>query len=415
MSRYSIQAVLFNPRILAMVFLGFSSGLPLALTGSTLQAWYTEAGVSIVAVGALTLVGIPYVWKFLWAPIMDRFSPTRLGRRRGWILVTQLFLCLTLFVMAWFDPKATPAGMGVIALLIAFFSASQDIAIDAYRADILHPEERGFGSAVFVFAYRMAFLVSGGLALILAAYCGWRLTYQLMAGLIMLSAIATYFAPAPQNANLHTQDLYHTIVDSFGDLWQRDSIILLLLFAVFYKLGDAFSVSLLSNFLLHGLGFTLTQLGLIYKTSGMLGTILGAMTGGVLMIRLGLYRSLLYFGFAQAFSILTLMVLALVGKSLSLMALSIFIDSFCSGMGTAAFIAFLMSLCHPRFTATQYACLSALTAVGRVFLGPLAGVMVLHIGWASFYAWSFVFCFPGLIILWMIRNRVSFNAETANC
>jgi PAT family beta-lactamase induction signal transducer AmpG len=415
MPRQSMKSILLNPRIMAMFFLGFSSGLPLALTSSTLQAWFTEAGVNIVAIGALSLVGLPYVWKFLWAPIMDRFVPPRGGRRKGWIFVTQMGLCITLFLLALLDPKIEPLQMGLLAMAIAFFSASQDIAIDAYRTDVLHPEERGVGAATYIFAYRIALLVAGGLALVIAQYLGWRIAYQLMAVLLLLLLIATYFAPRPIETAALPTNILDTVTGSFGDLFKRDAVILLLLFAVFYKLGDAFAASLLSNFLLHGLGFSLAEIAVAYKTFGLAATLLGAFSGGILMIRLGLYRSLLYFGFAQAFSTLTFVLLALIGKHFFLMASTIFIESFCSGMGTAAFVAFLMSLCHPRYTATQYACLSALTAIGRVFLGPLAGVMVLHMGWASFYAWAFVFSFPGLIILWLIRNKVSFNAQTAEC
>lgn len=410
------QSVFFNPRIIAMLCLGFSSGLPLALTGSTLQAWFTEAGINIVAIGALSLVGMPYVWKFLWAPIMDRFVPPAGGRRRGWIFITQLSLCLTLLLFATLNPSADPMMMGCIALAIAFFSASQDIAIDAYRTDVLLPDERGVGAAYFIFAYRMAMLVSGGLALVLADHFGWRLTYQVMSALLALSIIATYYAPEVKLDDVHPKNLFATIAESFGDLFKRDSIGLLLLFVVFYKLGDAFASALMSTFLLHGLGFSLTEVGIVYKTVSLVGTIMGAVAGGALLVRLHLYRALFLFGFAQAFSTLLFMFLAMAGKSYGLMVFTLFVENFCSGMGTAAFVAFLMSLCHHEYSATQYACLSALMAVGRVFLGPLAGLIVLHWGWVSFYACSFVLSFPGLIILVLLRNKkVCFNAESVEC
>lgn len=411
MFKLSLKPVLFNPRIIAMLFLGFSSGLPLVLTGSTLQAWFTQAGVSVVTIGVLSLVGMPYIWKFLWAPLMDTFIPPGAGKRRGWILITQVSLCATLWILATLHPESNPKLVGIVALFIAFFSASQDIAIDAYRTDVLHPEERGVGSAYFVFAYRVAMLVAGGLGLILADHFGWRFTYQLMAGLIAFSAIATYLAPEVKAIAPAPKNLFATIKESFSDLLDREAIVSILLFVVLYKIGDALALSLMSNFLLRGLGFSLTEIGLVYKTISLLAMVLGAFFGGVLLVRLNLYRALLLFGLAQAFSTLMFMVLALAGKNFSLMVTAITIENFCSGMSTSAFIAFLMSLCHQRYTATQYACLSALAAVGRVFLGPVAGIMVSHWGWVNFYAWAFLLSFPGLMLLVTLRNRMSFNAK----
>jgi PAT family beta-lactamase induction signal transducer AmpG len=385
---------------------------------STLQAWFTQAGVGVIAIGSLSLVGLPYVWKFVWAPFMDRFVPPYIGksgRRRGWILTTQAGLCVALLCLGGLNPAIQPAVIGGLALLIAFLSASQDIAIDAYRTDVLHPEERGVGAATFIFAYRMALLVSGGLGLILADYFGWRFTYQLMAILIGLSIIATYFSPAVEGTDEPPNDIFKTITGSFGDLFKRDAIGLLLLFVIFYKLGDALALSLMSNFLLHGLGFSLTQIGVAYKMSGLIATIVGTFSGGILLVWLGLYRSLWFFGIAQACSTLIFVLLAIIGKNIGFMVFSIFIENFCSGMGTAAFVAFLTGLCHHRYSATQYACLSALAAIGRVCLGPVAGMMVLHLGWVSFYAWSFALSFPGLLLLGLLRNRVRFNAEMVEC
>jgi PAT family beta-lactamase induction signal transducer AmpG len=410
MSSISFKSALFNPRIMAVFFMGFASGLPLALTGATLQAWFTQAGVSIVTIGALSLVGMPYVWKFLWAPLLDTFSPLKLGKRRGWILLTQLCLCAALAYLAAQHPDTHPKLVGAVALLIAFFSASQDIAIDAYRTDILRPEERGVGTAYFVFAYRVSLLIAGGLGLVLADHFGWRFTYQLMAGLIALLAIATYYAPEVQEIVSAPKNLWTIITESFGNLLKRDAIGWILLFVIFYKLGDALALSLISNFLLRGLGFSLTEVGLTYKTVSMLAMVLGAFTAGVVLVRVNIYRALLLFGFAQAFSTLMFMLLAMAGKNFPLMVTSVFIENYCSGMGTAAFVAFLMSLCDHRFTATQYACLSALASVGRVFLGPIAGVMVTNWGWVNFFAWAFLLSFPGLLLLYSLRNRMSFNA-----
>jgi PAT family beta-lactamase induction signal transducer AmpG len=398
-------------RIFSVLILGFSSGLPLALTGSTLQAWFTEAGVGIAAIGALTLIGIPYTFKFLWAPVLDRFVPPFLGRRRGWLLITQLGLCLSLLALTFYSPNDQPTLMGCIALLIAFLSASQDIAYDAYRTDVLLPSERGLGAAAVTLGYRVAMLISGGLALILADHLGWHLTYQLFAGVMLLLGVGTFFTPEVNDLSVLPKTFTAAITEPFKNLLDRDRIFLILLFIVFYKIGDALALSLMNNFLLRYLEFSLTEVGLVFKTIGLLATIIGAIVGGVVLIRINLYQALLGFGILQAFSNLLFMLLSIVGKNHLLMVLSIFIEQFCSGMSTAALVAFLMSMCDQRYTATQYALLSALAALGRVYMGPVAAMMVAHVGWASFYGWTTIACFPGLLVLMLLRSRVKLNAE----
>jgi len=403
-----------NQRILAVLFLGFSSGLPLSLTGSTLQAWFTESNVSLMAIGTLSLLGIPYLWKFAWAPLLDRYIPPILSRRRGWVFITQVLLCMMLFLMAELNPGSTPAWIGIIALTIAFLSATQDIGADAYRTDILRTDERGLGAAAFTFSYRMAMLVAGGLALIIADHWGWRFVYQMMAILMGFSALFTYFMPKEDSTATTTSSFVQIFKESFLDLWQRDNIILILLFILLYKIGDALALSLMSNFLLKGLGFSLTDIGIAYKVFGLIATILGAFLSGILLTRMNLFKALLYFGLAQAFSNLTFAILAMVGKNYIVMVSSIFIESFCSGMSTAAFMVFIMSLCNKRYTAGQYATLSALFSLGRVLAGPIASIIVENYGWINFYKFSFVLCFPGIFILIALRNQASMkNAEPA--
>jgi PAT family beta-lactamase induction signal transducer AmpG len=402
-----------NRRIQTVLLLGFSSGLPLALTGSSLQAWFTQSGVDLVTIGSLTLLGLPYVWKFLWAPLLDRFIPPLLGRRRGWILLTQLGLCVAIIIMARLNPATQPSIIGLVALVIAFISATQDIATDAYRTDILHPEERGLGAAAVTLGFRIAMLVSGGLALVMADYVGWQVTFEIMAGLIGLSIIATLCAPKETPCIQPTQSLATFIVEPFKDLLSRDKIALTLLFVMIYKLGDALALALMSNFLLGELGFTLTDVGIAFKTFGLIATLMGAFVGGILMVRISLYQALIGFGLLQAFSNVMFVLLAMMGKHYLLMVSCIFIESFCSGMSTAAFVAFLMSLCNVKFSATQYAFLSALFALGRVFSGPIAAVMVHHIGWVNFYWAAFLLSFPGIILLTYLRGCVRSNNEEA--
>jgi MFS transporter, PAT family, beta-lactamase induction signal transducer AmpG len=398
--------ILKQPRILSITLLGFASGLPLALTGSTLQAWFAQAGVNIMTIGVLSLVGLPYVWKFLWSPLMDRFTLPLSGRRRGWMMLTQLFLCILLFIMANFNPLANPMAMGILALVIAFFAASQDISIDAYRTDVLRAEERGLGAAVYIFAYRMAMLLSGGLALVLADHLGWRLTYEIMALLMALSIIISYKSPEPTFQVTAPHTFKEAVIEPFKELLRRERIIALLLFIVLYKIGNALALALMSKFLL-SLGFTLTTIGLTYKTMGLLATILGALAGGAILTSVNIYRALFLFGLAQAFSNLMFVFLAMVGLNYTLMASSIFIEHFCSGMATAAFVAFLMSLCHARYTATQFACLSSLDAVGRVMLGPFAALIVEHLGWVNLYWCAFALSFPAVFLIALFRHRTT--------
>lgn len=402
----STNTIWVNQRLLAIWVLGFASGLPLALTGSTLQAWFTDAGVHLVAIGALSLLGIPYTLKFLWAPLMDYYGWPLLGRRRGWIVAMQLGLVTALFLLANMQPTSQAHLMGVMALAVAFFSASQDISITAYQTDILPTEERGLGAAYYIFAYRVAILLSGGLALIFADHLGWKFTYELMACLVLVTMLATLFAPRTHELPVAPGSLFQTIKLAAMDFLQRDKLWLLVLFIIFYKIGDALALSLMTNFLLHGLGFTLTEVGVAYKVVSFIATVLGAFVGGAILTKCDIYRALLWFGLAQAFSNLMFVLLAIAGKHFTLMATSIFIENFCSGLSTAALLAFLMSLCNHRYTASQFALLSALASLGRVFLGPLAGVLVLNLGWAAFFGWSFALCFPGILFLMLLKKEV---------
>ena len=398
---------LINSRLLVILGLGFSSGLPLALTGSTLQAWFTESGINLMSIGALTLLGIPYLLKFTWAPLMDRICFTFLGRRRGWILLTQISLSITLFLLAQLHPEKQAVLIGMVALLIAFLSASQDVAIDAYRTELLLPEERGLGTAYYIFAYRTALLLSGGAALILAEYAGWQLTYEIMAILLASFTFITCLAPSTTDFVSKSEGLIKLIVEPFIHLWQQDKIVWLLLFIMFYKLGDSLALSLMTNFLLHGLGFSLSEIGIAYKTNSIIATILGAFIGGLFLTKQrNLFTCLFTFGILQAGSTLLFAMLALAGKNYGLMALAIFVENFCSGLSTAAFVSFLMSLCNSKFAATQFALFSAIASLGRVFLGPFAASMVLHMGWVNFYLWSFFLSFPGIILLLCMRQKV---------
>ena len=395
-----------NRRIGATLLLGFSSGLPLALVGGTLQAWFTVSGVDIVTIGFLGLVGQPYVYKFLWAPFMDRFVPPLFGRRRGWLLLTQIAVSAAIAAMALFNPAITPGALSALALVVAFLSASQDIAVDAYRTDVLQPRERGLGAAVSVGGYRMAMIVSGGLALILADHIGWSAMYLLMAAIMAIGVLGTLLGPEPEIAPSVPSSLAQAVLQPWQEFMARRAALALLLLIVLYKLGDAFAGSLTLAFLLRGAGFTLTEIGAVYKTVSLVATLVGAVFGGSLLASLGLYRALLLFGVLQAVSNLGFMWLALSGKSMVLMVSAVAFENFAGGMGTAAFVALLMALCDHRYTATQYALLSALSAIGRVFVGPAAGYLVTWLGWPDFFAATFATALPGLGLLWLLRDHI---------
>jgi PAT family beta-lactamase induction signal transducer AmpG len=407
-TRESWREALVNPRVGVMLLLGFASGLPLALTSGTLQAWATADGLDIRTIGFLTLVGSAYTLKFLWSPLMDRFVPPLLGRRRGWMLVTQLLLVAGIAAMGAFRPSAAIHALALMAVVVAFCSASQDIAYDAYRTDVLRKEERGAGAAVSVLGYRVAMLVSGGLALVLAdSFIGWRATYGLMAALMLVGVITTWLAPEPEVAASPPRTLADAVTGPLRDFFSREGAFLALVVIVLYKLGDAFAGSLTTAFLIRGAGFSVTEVGAINKILGLIATIVGALAGGALMTRLSLYGALMLFGILQAVTNLGFWYLAVSEKSYWSMATVVGLENLCGGMGTAAFVAFLMTLCRVRYSATQYALLSALAAVGRTYLaGPLSGVMVEAFGWASFFAWTFVIALPGLALLWWQREQI---------
>lgn len=409
MKSHDYSAVFRDRNLAVIALLGFSSGLPLALTSGTLQAWMTVEGVDLTTIGLFTLAGIPYTWKFLWAPAMDRWVPPFLGRRRGWLLVTQLALAASIAAMATLSPRDNTWLLGALALFVAFASASQDIAYDAYRTDVTPPEERGLAAALLVTGYRIAMLVSGALALVLAAgsgsipSIGWRGTYLAMSALMVVGIIGTLWGREPDESAPVPASLAGAYAEPLREFFSRRGAIAMLVLLVLYKLGDAFAFSLSSAFLLRGAGFSLADVAFVNKGMALAATIVGALLGGALMVRLRLFTALMAFGILQAVATLSFMALALAGKSYPLMVLAVGLENLTSGMGTAAFVALLMALCDHRFTAAQYALLSALAAFGRVYVGPLAGYATdprhLGLAWPVFFFVTFLLGLPGLAVL----------------
>ncbi|MCS2153082.1 muropeptide MFS transporter AmpG [Scandinavium goeteborgense] len=399
-----------QPKSAILLILGFASGLPLALTSGTLQAWMTVENIDLKTIGFFSLVGQAYVFKFLWSPMMDRYTPPFLGRRRGWLLTTQILLLFSIAAMGFLEPTSQLRWMAALAVVIAFCSASQDIVFDAWKTDVLSPEERGTGAAISVLGYRLAMLVSGGLALWLAdQWLGWQAMYWLMAALMIPCIIATLFAPEPSDIIPAPKTLEQAVAEPLRDFFGRNNAWLILLLIVLYKLGDAFAMSLTTTFLIRGVGFDAGEVGVVNKTLGLFATILGALYGGVLMQRLSLFRALLIFGILQGASNAGYWLLSITDKSMLTMGTAVFFENLCGGMGTAAFVALLMTLCNKSFSATQFALLSALSAVGRVYVGPIAGWFVEAHGWPTFYLFSVFAAIPGILLLMLCRQTLEYT------
>ena len=402
-----------QPKSAILLILGFASGLPLALTSGTLQAWMTVENIDLKTIGFFSLVGQAYVFKFLWSPVMDRYTPPFLGRRRGWLVMTQVLLLLAIASMGFLEPSTQLRWMAALAVVIAFCSASQDIVFDAWKTDVLPAEERGAGAAISVLGYRLGMLVSGGLALWLAdRYMGWQGMYWLMAALLIPCIIATLLAPEPSDVIPVPRSLEQAVAEPLRDFFGRNNAWLILLLIVLYKLGDAFAMSLTTTFLIRGVGFDAGEVGVVNKTLGLFATIVGALYGGVLMQRLTLFRALLIFGTLQGASNAGYWLLSITDKHMISMAAAVFFENLCGGMGTAAFVALLMTLCNKSFSATQFALLSALSAVGRVYVGPIAGWFVEAHGWPTFYLFSVVAAVPGILLLLVCRQTLEYTQRT---
>lgn len=410
-------AVYADRRILVVLLLGFSSGLPLLLTASTLSLWLTEEGVSLATIGLFAMVGIPYSFKFLWAPLVDR-APlpllTRLfGRRRGWALATQGALVAALLALGACDPAADPWRVAALALVVSFCSASQDIVIDAYRVEILEERQYGAGAAAVQFGYRTAMLVSGAGALLLASVMPWFWVYATMAALVGIGVLTILFSREPASPAsvvkpapglvAWAQDAF---VGPFADMLKRHgwTVAVILAFVVLYKLGDAMAGVMANPFYVK-IGFTKVDIAEISKLYGFVATIAGAAMGGILVARIGIARSLLICGVLQAASNLMFAWQAHVGADRLWLIATISIENVSGGMGSAAFVAYISALCSLTYTGTQYSLLSSLAALGRTVLAAQGGYVVEAVGWIDFFLFSTVAALPGLaLLLWMMRR-----------
>jgi PAT family beta-lactamase induction signal transducer AmpG len=388
----------FSVRMLSMLLTGYSAGLPLLLIGSTLQAWMKDEGVDLTAIGLVSLLGLPYVFKFFWAPLLDRYKLPFLSRRKGWMLLFQAALVISILGLSFTNPREDLNLVCIWAFLIAFFSASQDIVLDAYRREILPDEELGLGSSLYVTGYRLAMLVSGALALFLADNIPWKDVYHWLAVFMAPSLLFTIFAPAENKHIPIPSNLKEAVVGPLKDFFTRKGAWIMLLFILLYKVGDSMASNMTTPFILD-VGYTKSDIAGVAKTFGMGATILGGILGGTMMLRMNMKWSLVGFGILQAVSTLGFSLLPSLPVSFAALAAVIAFENLASGMGTAAYAAYMGSITNKQFTATQYALLTALMGVPRVILASPTGWMAKMMGWEWFFVVCTVVALPGMLLL----------------
>jgi PAT family beta-lactamase induction signal transducer AmpG len=402
--RESFKEAILNKRMLICVFTGFTSGLPLYVLIQLIPGWLRVEGVGLAEIGFFALIGFPYTWKFLWSPFMDRFTLPFLGHRRGWMLVTQLALFLSIGAMGFIKPDLSIWTVAYLAAAIAFFSASQDIVLDAYRRELLPDVELGIGNSIHVQAYRLSGLVPGSLALILADHLPWQSVFMVVAffmgvGLITTLVIREAIAdPSPPKT------MREAIIEPFREFVQRKgpgAAALMLAFLFLYKLGDNMATALQTPFYID-VGFSLTQIGSIAKFASLFSAIVGGLAGGVMMIRLGINRALWMFGVVQIVSILGFALLSEVGANPWMLGVAVSLEYLGVGLGTAAFIAFIAKNTNPVFAATQFALFTALTSVPRTLANAVTGVIVEQTGWTNFFLLCTALAIPGMLLLFKV-------------
>ena len=403
MNHHAIPSAIFNRRMLVALVMGFSCGLPLLLTLSVMQAWMTEAGVDLTTIGLMTLVGLPYTIKFLWAPLFDRCTLPILGRRRGWLLIAQIALMIALIQLGHSNPANHPELLALAALAVAFFSASQDIVVDAYRREDLPDHELGLGSSLYINGYRVGMLLASGGGLVLADHIPFSMVYTVMALCLLPGVITTLLTPEPRVESL-PQTLAEAVIDPLKEYFNRSNALWILAFILMYKIGDTMAAAMTTPFYLD-IGFTKTQIGAVVKLFGFWATVGGTLLGGVFMIRLGIWPSLWVFGILQALSTAGFALLAMIGPSLTGLAAVIAFENLSAGMGTAAYAAYMASITDKRFTATQYALLTSLMGVPRVLASAPTGYLATHMGWVRFFVFCTLIALPGLLLLLRIRRK----------
>ncbi|MBC8393473.1 MAG: AmpG family muropeptide MFS transporter [Deltaproteobacteria bacterium] len=397
-NRESILKVACSRRMLVSLLMGFACGLPLLLTITVLQAWMKEEGVDLTVIGLMALVGLPYTLKFLWAPFLDRFTLPFLGRRRGWLLVAQIALIFSIAGLGFTDPRHSPLQVAFVAFLVTFFSASQDIVVDAYRREDLSDEELGLGSSLYINGYRVGMLLASGGGLIMADSIPFSMVYMIMAACMLPGVLTTLLTPEPELSFGTPKNLREAVIDPLVEYFSRQGALWILAFILFYKIGDTMAAAMTTPFYLD-IGFSKTEIGAVVKLFGFWATIVGSMVGGVLMLHLGINRSLWVFGFLQAISTAGFVILARIGYNVPALSAVIAFENLSGGMGTAAYAAFMASITNKKFTATQYALLTSLMGIPRVIASAPTGFLAKHIGWEGFFVACTLIAIPGMLLL----------------
>ena len=402
--RETFKEAILNRRMLICVFTGFTSGLPLYLLIQLVPAWLRTEGVGLAEIGFFALIGFPYTWKFLWSPVMDRFTLPFLGHRRGWMLVTQLFLLVSIGVMGFIKPDLSLWTVAYLSAAIAFFSASQDIVLDAYRRELLPDVELGLGNAIHVQTYRLAGLVPGSLALILSDHLPWHMVFGVVALFMFVGIVLTLVIDEAITEPTPPRTMREAVVEPFREFLGRQGVqgaALILAFLFFYKLGDSMATALQTPFFID-MGFTRTEIGSVAKFAALVASIFGGLFGGVVMIKLGINRALWIFGVVQVVSILGFALLSVIGDNLWMLGVANAFEYLGVGLGTAAFVAFIARTTNPAFAATQFALFTALTAVPRTLANAVTGVIVEQVGWTNFFLLCTVLAIPGMLLLFKV-------------
>lgn len=390
--------------MLVAFLMGFSCGVPLLLTLSVLQAWMTEEGVDLSVIGLFALVGLPYTLKFLWSPILDRFTLPFFGRRRGWLLVIQILLMAAIAGFGLTSPKENPWMVAFAALLVTFFSASQDIVVDAYRREDLSDIELGLGSSLYVNGYRVGMLLAGSGGLILADHFTFSQVYLFMAGSLLIGIVTTLLCREPEVAEGTPQTFREAVIEPFVEYFSRNQAVIILAFILLYKIGDQMASTMTTPFYLD-IGFTMTEIGAVAKLFGFWATIAGGLLGGLILLKTGIGKALVGFGILQAVSTAGFSILAVIGNSVPALAAVIAFENLSGGMGTAAYVAYMASITNKKFTATQYALLSSLMGIPRVLASAPTGFMAQSLGWVSFFIVCTIIAVPGLALLHWVKPR----------
>jgi PAT family beta-lactamase induction signal transducer AmpG len=395
--KHQYLKTIFSRRMLVSFIMGFACGLPLLLTITVLQAWMKDEGIDLTVIGFMSLVGLPYTLKFLWAPVMDRFTLSFLGRRRGWLLIAQVALICAIAGLGFTNPK-DPWMIAIAAFLVTFFSASQDIVVDAYRREDLADNELGLGSSLYVNGYRVGMLLASGGGLIMADHIPFSMVYLIMAACMLPGVLTTLFTPEPAVPAGTPTSLREAVVDPLIEYFSRQGALWILAFILLYKIGDTMASAMTTPFYLD-IGFSKTEIGTVVKLFGFWATVIGSLIGGVLMLRLGINRSLWVFGFLQGVSTAGFALLAKIGHSVPALAGVIAFENLSGGMGTAAYVAFMASITNKKFTATQYALLSSLMGIPRVLASAPTGYLAKHLGWAPFFVICTLIAVPGMLLI----------------